>query len=146
MISKALHIRLATGNDDDTVYRMICDLENKTLNRTSFNHVFHRNLSNDYICYLIAELNGAPVGMGSCHVQPLLHHVSMVAEIQEMYVQADYRSMEIGKALVEQLVVFAKSKAASQIEVTSNNMREHAHRFYQKEGFQKSHVKLVRYF
>ena len=43
-------------------------------------------------------------------------------------------------------VEFAKSKNALQIEVTSNNVRENAHRFYQKEGFSKSHVKLVRYF
>ena len=70
----------------------------------------------------------------------------MVAEIQEMFVKEEYRSKEIGKALVEALVFFAKSKSALQIEVTSNNVRENAHRFYQKEGFKKSHVKLVRYF
>lgn len=146
MVSTALHIRLATLYDEETVYHMICDLENKSLNRQDFNYVYHRNLANDHICYLIAELDAEPVGMGSCHVQPLLHHVCMVAEIQEMYVRPEHRSKEIGKALVEQLVVFAKSKSAQQIEVTSNNVRENAHRFYQKEGFKKSHVKLVRYF
>lgn len=146
MISTALHIRLATLYDEETVYHMICDLENKTLKREDFNYVFHRNLANDHICYLMAELHGEAIGMGSCHVQPLLHHVGMVAEIQEMYVSPEHRSKNIGKALITQLVVFAKSKSAGQIEVTSNRVRENAHRFYEKEGFKKSHVKLVRYF
>lgn len=142
----ALQIRKATRDDAQTVYQMICSLENKTLDRDAFAFVFDKNLQEDRICYLLAEVNGVPVGMGSCHVQPLLHHVCMVAEIQEMFVEPEFRSMEIGKALVEQLVAFAQSKDAKQIEVTSNNVRENAHRFYQKEGFKKSHVKLVRYF
>jgi PhnO protein len=146
MIHSALHIRPATGKDEETIYRMICDLENKELSRTSFNQVFQTNLAQERICYLIAEMENEPVGMGSCHVQLLLHHVCMVAEIQEMYVSPKHRSKEIGKALVEELIVFAKSKGALQIEVTSNNVRENAHRFYQKEGFKKSHVKLVMYF
>jgi len=146
MTHAALKIRPATTEDEDTIYRMICDLENKELSRTDFNHVFQTNLAEERICYLLAELENKPVGMGSCHVQFLLHHVCMVAEIQEMYVAPEHRSKEIGKALVEQLIVFAKSKGALQIEVTSSNVRENAHRFYQKEGFKKSHVKLVMYF
>jgi len=146
MISSKLHIRTATDKDEEIIYNMICHLENKILSRESFNFVFHHNLAQQHICYLIADFDQEPVGMGSCHVQPLLHHVCMVAEIQEMFVKEEYRSKEIGKALVEALVFFAKSKSALQIEVTSNNVRENAHRFYQKEGFKKSHVKLVRYF
>ncbi|SEI75699.1 PhnO protein [Dyadobacter koreensis] len=146
MISSKLHIRTATDKDEEIIYNMICHLENKILSRESFNFVFRHNLAQPHICYLIAEFDQEPVGMGSCHVQPLLHHVCMVAEIQEMFVKEEYRSKEIGKALVEALVFFAKSKSALQIEVTSNNVRENAHRFYQKEGFKKSHVKLVRYF
>jgi PhnO protein len=146
MTNPELLIRPATAKDEETLYRMICDLENKEYSREAFSHVFQTNLAQERICYLIAELENEPVGMGSCHVQLLMHHVCMVAEIQEMYVSPEHRSKEIGKALVEQLIVFAKSKGALQIEVTSNNIRENAHRFYQKEGFKKSHVKLVMYF
>lgn len=146
MQASELKIRPATGADEGTIYKMICDLEDKSLDRDAFNSVFRTNITQERICYLIAELGDLPVGMGSCHVQPLLHHVCMVAEIQEMYVVPEFRSKEIGKMLVEQLISFAKTKNAQQIEVTSNNIRENAHRFYQKEGFKKSHVKLVMYF
>jgi PhnO protein len=146
MVTSSLHIRPAAESDENTIYEMICDLESRELSRRAFSNVFHTNLAQERICYLVAELDQKPVGMGSCHVQLLLHHVCMVAEIQEMYVIPEYRSKEIGKALVGQLVAFAKSKGALQIEVTSNNVRENAHRFYEKEGFKKSHVKLVMYF
>ncbi len=84
--------------------------------------------------------------MVSCHIQPLLHHAALVSEIQEMYVKDEFRSQQIGKALMEYVVGFAKSMGAVQMEVTSRSTRENAHRFYQREGFEKSHVKLVRYF
>lgn len=145
MTTENLYIRQATGDDEEILYQMICNLENKTMDREAFRSVFLKNVISERICYLVAELSGRPVGMGSCHVQPLLHHACMVGEIQEMYVDEACRSQNIGKAIVAGLVTFAQSRGALQIEVTSNNVREKAHAFYQREGFSKSHVKLVRY-
>lgn len=143
---EALQIRAVTGEDEEIIYQMVCGLENMEMDRTAFNMVFRRNIRAENIQYFIAELEGKPVGMVSCHIQPLLHHAALVSEIQEMYVEPDYRSAKIGKALMDHVTAFAKNKGAVQMEVTSRNTREHAHRFYQREGFEKSHVKLVRYF
>ncbi|MCE6991726.1 GNAT family N-acetyltransferase [Dyadobacter sp. CY323] len=139
-------IREVTIADRDTAYRMICGLEDLLLNREGFDFVFDKNIENPNIRYFLGELSGKPVGMVSCHIQPLLHHAALVSEIQEMYVEPEFRSLKIGKALIARVVDFAKSAGAIQMEVTSRNIREHAHRFYQREGFEKSHVKLVRYF
>lgn len=141
-----LSIREATSDDAGSLYKMICELESKTLDRDNFDFVLQNNLKNPWVRYFIAESHGVAVGMGSCHIQTLLHHSAFVAEIQEMYVDDSYRSREIGKELMKELVVFAKSNGAIQVEVTSRAFREDAHRFYQREGFEKSHVKLVRYF
>ena len=146
MIPSNLKIRLASLEDEQSIYKMICGLENAVLDRDAFDFVFRGNLKNEFVAYFIAEQEDRPVGMGSCHVQALLHHASYVAEIQEMFVYEAYRSMEVGKLLMRHLVEFAKSKKAIQLEVTSRAYRESAHRFYQREGFEKSHVKLVRYF
>ncbi|GGB82722.1 GNAT family N-acetyltransferase [Dyadobacter sediminis] len=143
---ETLKIRVAAGEDEETIYQMICGLENREMDRTAYNKVFRANLKSDNIHYFIAELNGNPVGIVSCHIQPLLHHAALVSEIQEMYIAPDYRSAKIGKALMEHVTAFAKSQGAIQMEVTSRSTRENAHRFYQREGFEKSHVKLVRYF
>jgi len=141
-----LQIRTVSGEDEATLYKMICGLENMEMDRAAFSMVFRKNLQSDHIRYFIAELAGKPVGMVSCHIQPLLHHAALVSEIQEMYVEPDYRSAAIGKALMDHVTAYAKSQSAIQMEVTSRKTRENAHRFYEREGFEKSHVKLLRYF
>jgi PhnO protein len=141
-----LTIRRAIAADVDIVYGLISDLENRLMDRTNFDFVFNTNLNNELVAYYIAEIDGEAVGMGSCHVQTLLHHASFVAEVQELIVYASHRSKQIGKRLMESLVAFAKSKGATQIEVSSRKFRESAHRFYEREGFENSHFKLVRYF
>lgn len=141
-----LTIRQAGSSDKTILYDMICRLENMVMDVKGFDFAFDINIKNTNIAYFIAELGGRPVGMVSCHIQPLLHHAALVSEIQEMYVEPEYRSKQVGKALMVHATNFAKSKGAIQMEVTSRNVREQAHRFYQREGFEKSHVKLVRYF
>jgi PhnO protein len=139
-------VRKAVADDVDLVYAMICDLEKRLMDRTNFDFVFNTNLNNEQVAYFIAEVGNEAVGMGSCHVQTLLHHASFVAEVQELFVYEAYRSKQIGKILMESLVDFAKSRGATQIEVSSRKFRESAHRFYEREGFENSHFKLVRYF
>lgn len=146
MNSAQLSIREVTSSDRDIIYEMICGLENMTMDVNGFDFAFDTNLQSTNIRYFIAELDGKPVGMVSCHIQPLLHHAALVSEIQEMYVEPEYRSHGVGKALMEHVTTYAKGKGAIQMEVTSRSIREQAHRFYQREGFEKSHVKLVRYF
>jgi PhnO protein len=138
-----IRIRPARPADADELYRMLCDLENTVLARESFNVAFLNNLGNENIRYLIAEVHGSPVGMASCHVQWLLHHAAPVAEIQEMYVDPALRSQGIGQQLVEAIRQFARLRGATQLEVTSNLIRLKTHRFYEREGFQKTHAKLV---
>lgn len=139
-------IRRASAADREILYHMICSLENTILDRPGFDAAFDRNVANPNISYFLAELDGKPIGIVSCHIQPLLHHAALVSEIQEMYVEPEYRSQQVGKALMEHVTAFAKGEGAVQMEVTSRATREQAHRFYQREGFEKSHVKLVRYF
>ena len=146
METDKLIIREVTSDDKPVIYAMICGLENMEMDVAGFDIAFDTNLKNPNIRYFLAELNAKPVGMVSCHIQPLLHHAALVSEIQEMYVEPAYRSQQVGKALMQHVTAHAKSMGAIQMEVTSRNVREQAHRFYQREGFEKSHVKLVRYF
>ncbi len=136
-------VRKALPSDEEVLYGMLCDLESEVLPRGSFATVYHSNLGNEKIGYFIAELGGEAIGMVSCHVQLLLHHAAAVGEIQEMYVDPALRSQGIGKALVRAVQDFAEQLGAHQVEVTSNKLRNDTHRFYEREGFLKSHDKLV---
>lgn len=138
------NIRLATEKDTWILHTMLCDLENQKLDKVAFEKVFHINLANESVIYLIAEVEGRPIGMASCHVQWLLHHAGRVAEIQEMYVEPEFRSKGIGSDLVSGLIDFAVKIGAVHMEVTTNRIRLDTHRFYEREGFVNTHFKLIR--
>lgn len=139
-----LLIRPAQADDVASLYRMMSDLKNELLPEESFTAVFLKNLADDRVGYFIAESSGEAVGMAGCHVQLLLHHAAPIAEIQEMYVKPGFRSQRIGQRLLKAVEVFARQRGAEQLEVASNQSRIDAHRFYEREGFQKTHYKLVR--
>jgi PhnO protein len=138
-------IRQASEADLKIVYNMMCLLEEEELPLKNFRSIFLDNLTASQIGYFLAEVEGKPVGFISCHIQALLHHTALIAEIQEMFVYAEYRSQAVGKTLLEKAIRFASSKGAMQVEVTSRASRQAAHRFYEREGFLKSHVKLVKH-
>lgn len=136
-------IRPARVSDQETFYRLLCDLENETLGRDGFEKAFLKNIKNDDIGYFIAERGGDPIGLASCHVQMLLHHAAPIAEIQEIYVVPNCRSLGVGKRLMAVMREFARQHGALQLEVTTRQTRTDAHRFYEREGFVNSHFKLV---
>jgi PhnO protein len=145
-VSAPLMIRPATTDDQDVVYAFLCELEAERLDRTRFNVCFAYNLANPMVYYLIAELPDAvgPVGFVSCHVQYLLHHTGKVGEIQELYVEPTYRNQQIGRQLVSALITLVSEQGLVNLEVTTNQKRDDAIRFYEREAFINTHLKLVR--
>lgn len=138
-----VRIRPARASDQETMYMMLCDLEKDTLEHEGFERAFLKNIKNEDIGYFIAERLDEPIGMVSCHVQMLLHHAAPIAEIQEFYVSPSHRSLGVGKQLMQAVREFARQRGAIQLEVATRQTRHDAHRFYEREGFAKSHFKFV---
>ncbi|MFN3757397.1 MAG: GNAT family N-acetyltransferase [Flavobacterium sp.] len=138
-----IHIRQVIASDFETVYLFINALEHTTFDKNTQQDIFLKNLSNSEHVFLLAEVNQTPVGYLSCMVQLLIHHGGPVGEIQEMYVEPDYRSQGVGKALIDRLKSIAKQKNWLQLEVTSGLQRGKAHDFYLREGFADSHKKFT---
>ncbi|UPQ79009.1 GNAT family N-acetyltransferase [Flavobacterium azooxidireducens] len=136
-------IRPVTETDFEAVYQFINELEECVFPKESQRAIFLENLANSKHIFLLAEINQTPVGFLSCHVQNLIHHGGLVGEIQEMFVDANYRSHHIGKKLLDELKTIAKQNNLLQIEVTSGFKREKAHTFYEREGFPHTHKKFV---
>ncbi len=142
--SDDLHIRRATKNDASIIYGFICILEETQLEKSVFDTIFHQNLANSFIHYLVAERAGDVVGFISCHVQHLLHHCGKVGEIQELFVRPDARNQHIGHQLVAALNVLAVEEGFINLEVTTNQKRADTVRFYERELFKQTHLKLVK--
>jgi PhnO protein len=135
-------IRKARVQDFDAVYQFLCELQSQKFDKRKLRKLYTINLKNKMNVYLVAWDTGA-VGYLSCHVQPLLHHASLIAEIQEMFVPSEKRNEGIGKMLLDELKRILAKKRIPQIEVTSRMIRTEAHRFYEKEGFSFTHKKFT---
>ncbi len=143
-LPEELSIRSAIENDAPIIYDFLCILEDTPLDQVAFNAVFHHNLTNPLIHYLVAERLSEVVGFVSCHVQYLLHHCGKVGEIQELFVRPDVRNQHIGQQLVAAINTLALDEDFINLEVTTNQKRTDTIRFYEREAFIRTHFKLVR--
>jgi GNAT superfamily N-acetyltransferase len=94
---------------------------------------------------LVAEVHGEVVGMCQIIVFRHFHHGGgRCAELESMHVLPRMRSQGVGGRLLEAAVATAERAGCYRIQLTSNRRRIEAHRFYQRHGFEPSHVGLKR--
>jgi PhnO protein len=138
-------VRPAKTEDAKKVFEFICALEETYYDYTVFENYYARNLSNKDNIYLVAvdETNNV-IGYLSCHGQILLHHLSIVFEIQELFVEKEYRNHKVGQLLIETVEKKLKDNNYRFLEVTTNINRSDTHRFYKKCGFNKTHYKFTK--
>jgi PhnO protein len=140
-----MEIRLATSEDLPSIFAFICDLEEQTFDFDLFQQYYRQNISEKNNIYLVAvDGNQLPIGYISCHGQLLLHHLGMVYEIQEMFVDPLHRGQGIGHQLIEALETRLRDRECRSLEVTTNAKRAATQEFYAACGFTKSHVKFTK--
>jgi len=144
-MNSKLEIRKIEPQDVDFIYKSICELENDKLNFEVFEQIFHENISNPNHLYLIAENENESLGFISFHTQNLLHHCGIVCEIQEFFIDQNYRSKGIGRQLIEKIMKFADQNNLKSIEVTTNRRRVENVLIYENLGFTLSHNKFTFY-
>lgn len=89
----------------------------------------------------VAEEQGVVVGM--CQLILFRHFQARggrCAELESIHVRADRRTRGIGSALVRAAVDEAQARGCYRVQLTSNAVRDDAHRFYRRLGFEPSHV------
>jgi len=139
-----LNIRDVKVTDFVWIHSFVNALEETIFEIEEFKKAFEQNINNPDFIYLLAEIDGQSVGYVSCHGQHLLHHGGQfIGEIQELFVQPEFRNLGVGKQLIEHLILLAKQNGIVQLEVTSNNKRTDTHRFYERERFVQSHKKFT---
>jgi GNAT superfamily N-acetyltransferase len=89
---------------------------------------------------LVAELGDEVVGV--CQLIVFRHLQSkggLCAEIESVHVDPERRGSGIGRVLMEAAVARARELGCYRVQLTSNNARPAAHRFYVALGFEPSH-------
>ena len=134
--------RKAVLADCKKVYSLICALEARSLPYASFCEIYCEQLNSaNYYC-LLAEKDANILGVLNLRFEKQLHHSECIAEIMEFVVVPAYRSLGIGKQMIERATQIAEANGCTQIEVACNRLRTDAHRFYQREGMNNSHYKF----
>jgi GNAT superfamily N-acetyltransferase len=90
---------------------------------------------------LVAQGGNAVVGVCQLIVFRHLHRRGgLCAEIESVHVHAEHRGEGIGSALMGEAVARARALGCYRVQLTSNRVRDDAHRFYERLGFVPSHV------
>lgn len=103
-----------------------------------------RMLGRDDQRVLVAEREGAALGLLALHVFPVLAYDRDLAMIMALVVTESARGLGVGRALIERAEAIGKSLGASRLMVTTHVRRADAHAFYERLGFEFTGRRYVR--
>jgi len=81
----------------------------------------------------VARESGSIVGMGELAIT--LKPEGVIAQIEDMVVDAGHRGKGLGKMISEKLIERARARGARAVQLSSNPSRSAANTLYQKLGF-----------
>ncbi|MBA7490600.1 Aminoalkylphosphonate N-acetyltransferase [subsurface metagenome] len=145
-MKKPTHIRIRKSNysDSNDVLRLIKQLEpeltNKDLKkvREIFEAIIEKENYLNKVAILRNEKNRKKIiGFISLVFNLTIHDLGLVATINEIVIDKNYRNKKVGSILLENAIGDAKSRGCTEIEVSSSLDRKTAHQFYKKHGFKE---------
>jgi GNAT superfamily N-acetyltransferase len=90
---------------------------------------------------IVADLNGRVIG---CMQVTLIQHMTFRGgvrlQIEGVRIDADFRGRQVGAAMFEWAMAFGRERGCHLVQLTTNKGRGDARRFYEKLGFEPSHV------
>jgi predicted N-acetyltransferase YhbS len=142
----ATNVRLATRADLPAILRMLREDQATP----------SAELSPDAPCYrealeemqasgtnatYVAEREGLIVGTFMLSfIRHLMRQGSLVAQIEAVRVDTGMRGQGIGEAMMRWAIAEARRRGCSRVQLTSNDSRKDAHRFYERLGFRPTHL------
>jgi len=134
-----------THEHSDIIYALICELrQDQMLDKQRIKEGLIANLNDPNIEYQLAWLGAEVVGFISLQFQFHLHHARWIAEIQELVVMPQARSLGVGKSLLAWAEQQARHRHAELLELSTSTKRVDAHRFYNREGYQATHLRFTK--
>jgi GNAT superfamily N-acetyltransferase len=89
----------------------------------------------------VAEVDGRIAGTFMLSfLRHLMRRGSLVAQIEAVRIDAPLRGRGLGAEMMGWAIDEARRRGASQVQLTSNQSRTGAHRFYQRLGFRGTHL------
>ncbi len=144
----ALHFRRATRADLPIIVGLYADDDMgghgdvwNDSNRPAYEAAFDEINSNPRDALMVIECEGDVVGTFLLTLLPgLTGRANKRLQLRSVEVRADLRSRRIGAHMLAYVEDYARAHGVALIELTSNNTRPDAHRFYERNGYTKSHA------
>jgi GNAT superfamily N-acetyltransferase len=90
---------------------------------------------------IVAEIEGEVIGTLQLTYTPSISFQGgKRCTVESVRVDERYRGQGIGREMMQWAIERAKEKGCASIQLTTNNDRVDAHRFYESLGFSKSHI------
>lgn len=90
---------------------------------------------------IVAELDGEIIGtLHLIFIPSISYQGGLRAQIESVRVDRKYRGQGIGSKLMKWAIERARRRNAQLVQLTSNESRKDAHRFYEKLGFDRAHL------
>lgn len=134
---------------------ILSDVDNKTI--TAFNRLMqqlssnYRPIAKEYLIDIINSSNiiifvakENEIIIGSLSLVFYNIPTGMKVWIEDVVTDQSVRGKGVGKALIEQAIVYAKQSGASKLDLTSSPERVAANKLYQKLNFEKRETNVYR--
>lgn len=90
---------------------------------------------------IVAEFDGSIIGTLHLMFLPSLSYQGgLRAQVESVRVDKKYQNHGIGSQMMKWAIHCAQERGAHIMQLTTHKTREDAHRFYERLGFQKSHL------
>jgi PhnO protein len=94
---------------------------------------------------VVAEEDGAVVGLAVLHVSLSVEHDEPAAKLSAIVVDEERRERGVGRALVEAIETEARTRGCCILFLTTNERRADAHAFYSRLGFEHTGRRYVKH-
>lgn len=111
------------------------------VDRPAYEAAFDRIAASPNDALYVAELEGDIVGtFQTTLITTMTGRGSLNLTIEAVHTRQDMRGRGIGEAMIRCAIERGREVGARLVQLTSNNARADAHRFYRRLGFAQSHV------
>ncbi len=147
-INSQMNIRLAVSEDIEAIRALLADDElgkqREDLSDSGlakYSEAFEKIQNDPGNDLYIAKLNGRLVGTFQLTWIPYLSRAgSLRCLIEAVRVATDFRDRGIGEVMMKFAIRTAKDRNCALVQLTTDKTREKAHRFYERLGFESSHI------
>lgn len=142
MLQQHLSIRLATSEDAEAIALQAEQLGYSVSQQAVQERLKHLDVNSNHALYVADISNNLIVGWIHVYARESLL-AGRVAEIGGLIVDQNHRGQGVGRLLLQQAEQWAHKQDCRRMIVRSNTVREAAHHFYKRVGYQSFKTQLV---